>query len=258
MTVEGSSMQVSTAQRLREIAEGGLDAVWFDYGNTLVPFSIETLDGLNGDLEAVLSGLFGPVDRARLDEIRDRDRHRPYQGEFRENDLREISVQMVHDLFGCEPTQEQVECILQTRYDSFLRHVCVTESIAPLLGRLGGRYGLGLVSNYPDGRVIRQSLVNLGLAEYFGDRVVVSGDVGHAKPHPLPFQTLMGRMGLRPDRVLYVGDNWLGDIQGSKRLGMRAALIRQHELIERFDPAPGDLEPDVVIEHIEELAVLAD
>ena len=63
-------------------------------------------------------------------------------------------------------------------------------------------------------------------------------------------------MGVQPEATLYVGDNWLGDIQGAKRFGMRAAWITQYVPYEKFDREPGHHEPDLIIEHLQELAGL--
>ena len=51
----------------------------------------------------------------------------------------------------------------------------------------------------------------------------------------------------------HLGDNWLADVQGAKRLGMQMIRTMQYEAPERFDPQPGDFEPDAVIEHITQL-----
>lgn len=85
---------------------------------------------------------------------------------------------------------------------------------------------------------------------------MVSADVGWVKPHPLPFQTCLDALGLPAERALYVGDNRLADVQGAKRLGMQVVRTVQHDAPERFDPQPGDFEPDAVVEHLEQLEQL--
>ena len=77
--------------------------------------------------------------------------------------------------------------------------------------------------------------------------------MGRVKPHPLPFRTILGELDVAPLEALYVGDNWLGDIQGAKRIGMRAAFIVQWETPEKFDRRPDDHEPDLTISHLSEL-----
>ncbi len=58
----------------------------------------------------------------------------------------------------------------------------------------------------------------LGLADYV-DQIVISGDVGAQKPDVKPFSVMSERLGLKPNELLYVGDNPLNDIEGSRNAG---------------------------------------
>ena len=58
--------------------------------------------------------------------------------------------------------------------------------------------------------------------------IIVSGEAGYAKPDPRIFQDALEAMGLtRPERVMFVGDNPVADIDGAKRFGMKAAWVRR-------------------------------
>jgi len=63
----------------------------------------------------------------------------------------------------------------------------------------------------------------------------------------------MDLLGVAPEECVYVGDNWLADIQGAKRIGMKAIHITQHAPYEQFHPEDSDHEPDARIEHLSEL-----
>ena len=127
-----------------------------------------------------------------------------------------------------------------------------SRSSTALLARLSERFKLGLVSNYPCGQSVRDSLARNGLAEFF-DAIVVSADVGHVKPHPRPFKTALDQLGVTPQRALYVGDNWFGDVQGAKRLGMQAVHTTQYDTPEKFDRQPNDHDADLTIARLDEL-----
>jgi FMN phosphatase YigB (HAD superfamily) len=88
------------------------------------------------------------------------------------------------------------------------------------------------------------------------ESITISGDVGYAKPHAKPFEVMLSQLGLSPAECVYIGDNWLADVQGSKRIGMYAILTTQYATYERFDPARGGYSPDVRIDHIKELESL--
>ena len=70
------------------------------------------------------------------------------------------------------------------------------------------------------------------------------------------FRKLMDEMKLSPEECVYVGDNWLADIQGAKRIGMRAVHTTQYVSYENFEPFEGDYMPDAVIGHLSELTPL--
>jgi putative hydrolase of the HAD superfamily len=124
--------------------------------------------------------------------------------------------------------------------------------VLELLGKLQTRYRLALLSNYPCGRSIRDGLAKLGLAEFFAC-IVVSGEVGFVKPHPRPYELMLEGLGLNADQCVYVGDNWLADVQGAKGVGMRAVLTTQHVPYERFEPKEGDHQPEARIGNLAEL-----
>jgi putative hydrolase of the HAD superfamily len=158
----------------------------------------------------------------------------------------------VRELYARDPSGEELEHLLETRYGAFVEVVAAPHYVEDLLRDLGARYAVGLLSNYPDGEAIRHTLDRLDLTRYF-DAVVVSGDVGRVKPHALPFRIVLGRLDVAPEEALYVGDNWLGDIQGAKNAGMWAAHIVQYDTPEKFDRRPGDHDADLIVEHLTDL-----
>lgn len=232
-----------------------IKAVLFDYGNTLIRFSRPEVDACDAALAAELERLFGSLDRGRLKAIRDADRLAPYHNGFRENSLSDMTTEMVRAMYGKPPDADQIACLVRARFDAVVEVIEAPAYVHHLLGSLSHSYKLGLVSNYPDASAIRTSLRRVGLAEFF-DHVVVSGDVGRVKPHPLPFQTCPRALGTAPRQALFVGDNWLADIQGAKRLGLQAVRTIQYDSPERFKPQPGDAEPDAVIEHLAQFGPL--
>lgn len=233
-----------------------IKAIIFDYGNTLIEFGKAQITACDTALANALMKHYGPVDLGRLTAIRDRDRRAPYLSpDYRENNLVEITTNMIRDLYGVEPSGEEMADILKARFDIFVRVVRAEAYVFEVLEQLAKRYKLGLLSNYPDGDAIRASLQITGLARYF-DAVVVSGDLGVVKPHPVPFLTMMRALRVKPSQAVLVGDNWLGDVQGAKQAGMSAIFIQQWPPPEEFEPEDHHIEPDAVIGHLSELLQL--
>jgi FMN phosphatase YigB (HAD superfamily) len=59
--------------------------------------------------------------------------------------------------------------------------------------------------------------------------IVVSERVGTIKPHPDIFRIAAETLGLPPDRILHVGDDWAADVVGAKAAGWRAAYLHTAE-----------------------------
>ncbi len=231
--------------------------VLFDYGNTLIGFGAPQIAVCDGTLAEELTRQYGPHDPDALTAQRDRDRVALYQGdppEFRENEIPVITANLVRVLYGLDPTPEAVAALVKARFEAFVGVCEAAPTVKPFLDRLHGKYRLGLVSNYPDGEAIRESLRKVGLFDCF-DSIVVSGDVGRAKPHPLPFQTALRELALDPKEALFVGDNWLADIQGAKRMGMWAAYTTEWTPYDRehFNPKPDDMAADLTFGNLAEL-----
>ena len=83
--------------------------------------------------------------------------------------------------------------------------------------------------------------------------IIVSGEVGYAKPDQRIFHDAFTATGLEsPERVMFVGDNPMADIDGAKRFGMMTAWIR------RDRSYPSDLQPpDFTIDHVLEVRNIA-
>lgn len=227
----------------------------FDYGSTLIEFGHPNIQVCDRALSDALARMFETPDFDKLHAHRNRNRRAPYIGDppqYRENDLPEITAELVRELYGMDPTDEQLAELLRVRFDSFVGVIEAPDYLHALLIRLRVRFRLGLLSNYPDGKAIRASLDRLDLTPLL-DAVVVSGDVGRVKPHKAPFLAVLGELDVQSDEAIYVGDNWLGDVQGAKNAGLHVAWTRQFQTPEHFDPQPGDHDPDFVIHHLEEL-----
>jgi putative hydrolase of the HAD superfamily len=79
---------------------------------------------------------------------------------------------------------------------------------------------LALLSDLPPAR----KLELLGLAGRF-ECALCSEDSGFLKPSGEPFAMLASRLGLPPERILYVGNSPWIDVAGAKAAGMSAAIV---------------------------------
>ena len=76
--------------------------------------------------------------------------------------------------------------------------------VVDVLRELQPRYQLAVISNF-DGR-LRLILEHLGISKFF-EHVFVSSEIGADKPDPEIFRRALKFVNLKPDQVLYVGDD---------------------------------------------------
>ena len=82
---------------------------------------------------------------------------------------------------------------------------------------------LAVVSNWDCS--LERILVGLGIARRF-ETIVVSAEIGEAKPSPAPFLAALGDMGVEPSReVVHCGDSPEADGSGALAAGLRAVII---------------------------------
>ncbi len=90
-----------------------------------------------------------------------------------------------------------------------------------------------IVSN-ADEDMIRAGLAQTGLA---ADGVVTSETAKAYKPAPAMFEAAVKSLGVPASAIVHVGDSFVADVVGAKRVGMRAAWVKRTGL-----PAPAGAE----------------
>jgi HAD superfamily hydrolase (TIGR01549 family) len=137
-------------------------------------------------------------------------------GELTPNDVRVIRFERLFDEIGVESDARRVA-------SDYLIGLGAYGDLYPgardLLEGLTKVASLALVSN-GIGQVVRDKVRRLDLDRYF-DAIVISGEVGVAKPHARIFDIAFERLGY-PDKAatLMIGDSLASDIQGGADYGI--------------------------------------
>lgn len=84
-----------------------------------------------------------------------------------------------------------------------------------------------------------------GVADLIDVRVS-SAWVGCRKPHPRIFEATLMELGVEAGEALFVGDNWVADVEGPIEAGMRAVHIWRHDDQPPWLPTPPPLPEGVV------------
>lgn len=115
-------------------------------------------------------------------------------------------------------------------YGKFLRNIFTriavpfdcTVTLPKMLREMG--YKVGLVTN-GNSDTQRSKIRLLSLEDAFDD-ILVTGEFGVHKPAPEPFLEEARRLNLSPSDLLYVGDNPLNDVEGSRNAGYTPVWVR--------------------------------
>jgi putative hydrolase of the HAD superfamily len=140
-------------------------------------------------------------------------------------DWAELVDQVFHGLVEPLPSRS----FFPRLYDRFAEAAAwrIHEDVLPTLEALQ-RAGIrtAVLSNWDER--LRPLLLRLGLADYF-DPIVVSCEVGSAKPDPRIFRFAAAAMNLPPQEILHVGDDPLFDLEGACSARCQALLIARSQ-----------------------------
>ncbi len=137
--------------------------------------------------------------------------------------------------FGCSRAQATQ---LAPKVQAFMSNEYLPEDrLYPELSELLGSlrevgYLLGVLSNRS--RPFHDYIEEKGLRPYF-DLVLAAGEVGAWKPSPFIFRVAIERMGVRPNEVVYVGDNYFADVLGAQRAGLFPLLVDPEQLFSEMN-----------------------
>ncbi|HEY7591038.1 MAG TPA: HAD family hydrolase [Candidatus Limnocylindrales bacterium] len=251
-----------------------VDAITFDFGNTLVPVDRAGLRRVVERTGERVGERLGPFPTQQFLTIWAEERERQFRAEvprFREVDLADRFVRVLARLRGLsappadvEWDQEvaarhsapaEIEWAVETYSAAFVELMPAPAAVEPLLERLARRHVLAILSNWPLAVTVDRFAAAHGWDRHLR-AIVVSQRAGIIKPHPAIFAAALEAVGgPSADRALHVGDDWAADVVGAKRAGWRAAFLDARPA---DSPLPSserddDVVPDVEIRSLSEL-----
>jgi HAD superfamily hydrolase (TIGR01509 family) len=113
-------------------------------------------------------------------------------------------------------------------------------------------YILGIIANTITETEIPDYLEEYGLTEYF-KTVVLSSKVGIRKPNPEIYWEAARRVGVAPSKCVYVGDNPVRDVEGTRLAGYAMMILILEPDTLKKEPPDVEVKPDYTILEIKEL-----
>lgn len=131
-----------------------------------------------------------------------------------------ISAALMSQEYEIEPDDSRIAAAVDAYFSAFMGRCHLIPGTTEMLKSLKGVYRLGLLSNFTHPPAMREIIDSLGLTPHF-DVVLISGELGYRKPHPLVFRLLIEELGVKRSQILYIGDDPEPDIVGARRAGIR-------------------------------------
>ena len=109
--------------------------------------------------------------------------------------------------------------------DEFFAGDILDRTLLDYLRSLRGKYKTGLISNaWGD---LRDFIVREKFDDAF-DKMIISSEVGAAKPEPKIFQIALEQVGVKPNEAVFV-DDFLINIEGCEKVGIKGIHFKDSE-----------------------------
>lgn len=219
------------------------DLVLFDADGTLFDYDA----GEAAALEHTLGGFgltCGPTVTARYRRINASLWAQLEQGAIGSGFVRVERFRRLFEELGC--TADPVDAS-STYLDALSRQAQVMDGAVELLKSLSGRFRIAILTNGISS--VQRSRFRMSGLDHLVERLIISEEVGAAKPDPAIFDFTLQAMGCRDrDRVIIVGDSLASDMKGGA-----AASIATCWFNPAATPNTSNVIPDFEIRALREL-----
>jgi putative hydrolase of the HAD superfamily len=138
------------------------------------------------------------------------------------------SLRRVTEAVGVRPTRAQLAAGIPARVAAVRADTRLRDEAVPVLQAVRAR-GLGTALVSDCGHELPRYLPDLPIAPLL-DACVYSVEVGACKPDPGMYLTACRRLGVRPERCLYIGDGGSQELSGATAVGMTAVQLTAPDL----------------------------
>ena len=245
-----------------------IEAIGFDLFNTLITLDPATLDAAMSNLiDSLRDSGFSLRDKPFMDAYGDA--ALKHIKESRKTGIETHNRYWVSDALHTlghptSPNDSRIAKGVDAYFSAFFHGCRLIRDTSDMLRSLKKKYRLGLLTNFTHPPAVLKIVDALGLEPFF-DVVLISGEMGYRKPHPLVFRSLIDRLRVKKHQLLFVGDDPEPDIMGARKAGLQpvwATCVRDQNIpVARGLFSNGDDTPDFQVPRIskwEDLFILLD
>ncbi|MFP4660948.1 MAG: HAD family hydrolase [Halanaerobiales bacterium] len=118
--------------------------------------------------------------------------------------------------------------IVENHWSNYKENCYVEDDIKKLLAELQDRYKLGVVSNFMIKNGVEELLEDNAIIDYF-DFIISSINIGWRKPGEIIYHKALEKAKLIKKEILFIGDNYICDYKGPRKVGIRSILLDKHK-----------------------------
>jgi HAD superfamily hydrolase (TIGR01509 family) len=154
---------------------------------------------------------------------------------------------------GCNvnPEDSRIKVALNVFFHRYVESLELRPYAKKLLAQIKDCCKLGLVSNFTYAPVVYASLRKLGINQFF-DAVLVSDESGWRKPHTRIFQDVLGKLQVKAEEAVFIGDSPLEDIKGAQAAGLKTVFVPS-QFFSLKDVGESGQKPDFVVKSLGEI-----
>jgi len=157
---------------------------------------------------------------------------------------------------GVDFTLDEIRPVVDKLVRVWHQDMYLDPETVSVLSELKENHVVGMITNWEHTPRIYELVDELGMHDLF-DGIIVSDDVGCAKPDPRIFHIALNEYGLKPSEAVYVGDMDV-DVQGALAAGLKPVLIQRREANGTWDPYSDKKDTDYDLEIVSIIQNLSD
>ncbi len=139
---------------------------------------------------------------------------------------REMWFYEIFRMLGVPAKEEDIYEMENIYWDTIHKNLKVIKGVKPTLEKLREQFKLVILTDSDGYRDIKIGRIRLiGLYQLF-DLIVTTDDTGVNKPDPKNYDYICGKIRLKPDEIVMVGDKPEVDLEGAKRFGMHTIWFK--------------------------------